>query len=142
MPYWELYYHVVWATHKREPLIDNGIEIAMYQYVRYKCKQLNGYLHAINGIEDHVHVIASIPPSVAISAFVGKLKGASSYFVSNEYRREFKWQAGYGVFSLSRRTLNDAMDYVAKQKIHHQNHTTIARLERIEDNDESPLHRS
>jgi REP element-mobilizing transposase RayT len=139
MPYWELYYHMVWATYHREPLITPALEIAVYHYIRFKCHKLKAYLHAVNGIEDHIHIIASIPPSCSISTFIGNLKGASSHFITREYQHEFKWQAGYGVFSLSQRTLDDAIGYVEKQKVHHSNGTTIARLEDISDDDKHPF---
>jgi putative transposase len=46
---------------------------------------------------------------------------------------QFKWQAGYGALTVGERSLEIVMEYVAKQKEHHKNKTTIGVYERMDE---------
>ena len=140
MALWRLYYHLVWGTKNRQPLIDSKREARLYPYIVSKADSLNCIIHAINGTENHVHVIASIPPKIAIAEFVKRIKGSSSHYLNQNFSAppKFIWQEGYGVVSLGGKQLDKAITYVHNQKIHHQQNTAISILERIEHNDDPP----
>jgi len=55
MPYWRLFYHIVWSTKKREPLLREVWEQDLYKYLWGKSTALGCHPHAINGMEDHIH---------------------------------------------------------------------------------------
>ena len=132
MSLWKLYYHLVWSTHQRLPLITPKREAALYQYCNNKADALGAHLHTIGGIDDHVHLIVSIPPKIAIAEFVRRIKGSSSHYLNSRYPDDgckFKWQQNYGVFSLGRKQLDFAIAYAQNQKQHHLNHTTLLALE-------------
>ncbi|PPJ63248.1 IS200/IS605 family transposase [Cuspidothrix issatschenkoi] len=140
MALWRLYYHIVWATKKREPLITNDIEEKFYGYLIGKADHLGCIIHAIGGMEDHIHFVASIPPKLSIAEFVKILKGSSAYHYNHTLGKtqQFAWQEGYGVFSLGGKQLQEAIEYVDNQKIHHQNKTTVPLLEQETDFDKPP----
>lgn len=140
MAYWQLYYHLVWATKHREPLITAELEPMLWQYLRGKGLALGGVVHAVGGIEDHVHVAVSVPPRLAVATYVGQLKGASSHWVTHlsGYPHPFDWQEGYGAFSFSRRSLPQVVDYVHRQHEHHHGGVVIGALERMESEDVGP----
>ncbi|WP_372743784.1 IS200/IS605 family transposase [Nostoc sp. C052] len=79
MSLWRLYYHIAWATKERQLLITSDKETDLYNYIIDKSNSLNCRLHAIGGIEDHIHLVVSIPPTIAIAEFVKKIKGSSSH---------------------------------------------------------------
>ena len=62
MSFWRHYYHIVWATKARRPLITAQVEVRLYGYLVSKACELETHVYAINGIADHVHLVASIPP--------------------------------------------------------------------------------
>jgi len=134
MPYWQLFYHLVWGTKNREPLITLDLEPDLHNYLRGKGLDLGGVVHAVGGIEEHVHVVVSIPPRVSVSTYVGQLKGASSHWVSHVsgHQGPFAWQESYGAISFGKRTLPQVVDYVGKQREHHQTGQIIPAMERIE----------
>ncbi len=140
MALWRLYYHLVWATKERQPLITREREGKLYGYIISKADELGTIIHAIDGIENHIHVVASIPPKISISDFVQKIKGSSTHYLNHLYHGEdmFGWQRGYGVFSLGRKQLEQAVIYVKNQKEHHLNGTTIASLEEHNQDDDAP----
>ena len=97
-------------------------------------------VHAIGGIEDHIHLVVSIPPKLSIAQFVKTLKGSSSYHYNHHLNtnQTFAWQEGYGIFSLGGKQLQEAVDYVNNQKIHHKNKTIVPLLEQETDLDQPP----
>ncbi|BAU66394.1 Transposase IS200-like protein [Stanieria sp. NIES-3757] len=140
MALWRLYYHLIWGTKNRQPLINGQREARLYPYIISKADSLNSIIHAINGTENHIHVIVSIPPKLAIADFVKRIKGSSSHYLNQNFplSPQFVWQEGYGVFSLGGKQLDTAIAYVQNQKIHHQQNTVISLLEQIDHNDDPP----
>jgi len=141
MSFWRLYYHIVWATKNREPLITEDVEQQLFAYLVYKSSELGNYVYAINGWFDHVHLVISVPPRLPIADVVKNLKGASSHNLNHAggFDGTFAWQRGYGVLSFGERQKADAIQYVESQKRHHGEGTTNAWLEHISDQDEGPM---
>jgi putative transposase len=132
MALWQLYYHFVWGTAGRSPLITPSREAALYPYIRGKADYLSCQLHAIGGIENHIHLILSIPPKHSISTVVKQLKGSSAHHLNHgetDDCGQFRWQQDYAVFSLGPRRLDWAIAYVNNQKHHHATGQTVSSLE-------------
>lgn len=132
MPYYQLFYHLVWSTKNREHLLTSHVEPIIHNYVRTKAIGLGAIVFALNGVEDHVHVVASIPPRIAVATFVGQIKGVASTNFNKSYHDHppFFWQKEYGAFSFDGKRLPNYIAYVEQQKEHHANQRTIPILER------------
>jgi REP element-mobilizing transposase RayT len=137
MPYWQLFYHLVWSTKNREPLLTAQVESIVYGYLRSKAVRLDATVFALNGVEDHVHMVASIPPKIAIATFIGQVKAVASTKFNKSAINDvpFYWQEEYAAFSFDGKRLPSYIAYVERQKEHHANGTTIPILERISGND-------
>ncbi len=134
MPYWKLYYHIVWSTKNRLALIDPIWEKDLYGYIKGKAIALECIPHAIGGISDHTHVAISIPPKLSVAVVIGKLKGASSHYINQKFADgSFLWQAEYGVFSFSETSLPAIIEYINNQKKHHAENTLVNPLEDLLD---------
>jgi len=135
MPYWKLHYHLVWATKNREPVIDDTAEQIIRRSIASTSRSLKMTLHAVGMVADHVHVAVSIPPSVAVSEAVGRLKGASPHALHNspEPLSDFGSQAEYGALSISGRGLDELIEYVVNQPARHAANGLHAALERIDE---------
>ena len=131
MSYWRLFYHFIWSTKSREPMIAQHIKQPLYNAIAAKVIDLDGIAHAVGGTADHIHLVASVPPKIALSTFIGQVKGNTSHFVNHEIRPEYKfaWQAEYGVVSFGERHLGWVVRYAHNQAQHHEQGTTIERLE-------------
>jgi putative transposase len=70
MPYYRLYYHVIWTTKGRESSITQSNRSLIYNAISSKVDGLGGIVHALNGMEDHVHLVVTIPPKIAIGSFI------------------------------------------------------------------------
>lgn len=130
MTLWRTYYHLVWATVDRAPLITTSLEPELYAYLEVKIRSLGCLFHAVGGMADHLHLVVSIPPSCAIADFVKRVKGSSSRHLNLTFPDQtFAWQREYGVFSLGGKQLAGASAYVQNQKQHHAEHSLIRGLE-------------
>lgn len=141
MSLWRLYYHIVWTTKERQPFITPDKEGKLYSYIINKADQLNCIIHAIGGIEDHIHLVASIPPTLSISEFVKKIKGSSAHYMNHVLSvspDKFTWQEGYGIFSMGYKQLERAITYVNNQKKHHFNQSLIIALEQVTAKNDPP----
>ncbi len=135
MPYWQTFYHIVWSTKHREPLVTPEVESLIHGFIRGKAIGLKGIVFAINGMPDHVHLVTSIPPSIAVSTFIGQIKGATSTKFNKMGARELPlfWQDEYGVFTFDHKRLPNVVAYVENQKTHHAQNSMIHVLERTDD---------
>ena len=138
--FWRLYYHLVWATKNREPLVGVEVEDRLYGYIVRKASELGVYVYAINGWSDHVHLVVASPPKHALADIVKRLKGSSSHYLNHSggLAYEFAWQRGYGALSLGERQRPKAIAYVQGQKTHHEQQTANPWLEHCTDLDEGP----
>ena len=137
MTYWRLHYHLIWSTHDREPGITPEREKIFYGVIYGKAKELDLKIHAAGNIEDHVHIVVSIPPKLSVADCIRHLKGASAFAINHMDGSdgEFKWQAGYGALTVGERSLETVKAYAARQKEHHKQGTAIDVYERIDENE-------
>ncbi len=133
--YSEINLHLVWHTKENIPLLTSTIEPLAYRALRNRVLETpDVVLHEIGGIETHVHVAVTIPPTLTISEWIGKLKGGTSHDVNQQSGRNHKvleWQIGYGVVSFGTRDLEWVKRYIRNQREHHGHSTAHDRLERI-----------
>lgn len=135
MPFWKLYYHFVWGTKNRLPLISPAFEADLYRAIAAKAQEMGGIVHAIGGTGDHAHLAASLPPRLAPAKFVGDVKGNTSHYVNHILRPDFEfyWQDDYGVFSFGEKSLSMVVGYVHQQKQHHADGTLFDLMERMDE---------
>ena len=135
MPFWKLYYHFVWSTKNRLPLIDETIEPELYQVIAAKALDMGGFVHAIGGMEDHTHLAVSIPPKLAPAKFIGDVKGNSSHYINHVVKPDFEfyWQDEYGVLSFGEKNVASVVRYIHNQKQHHADGTLNATMERMDE---------
>ncbi|HUT93225.1 MAG TPA: IS200/IS605 family transposase [Thermoguttaceae bacterium] len=101
--YSEINLHVVWHTKNSLPLLTPTVEPATHLALRKRIVDTaDAFVHEIGGTETHVHVAVTIPPTLTISEWIGKLKGGTSHDVNQQMGKRQKvvqWQTGYGVVS-------------------------------------------
>ena len=134
-PWTEVYLHVVWSTWRRQPFVTPDLQQRIYGALVNECAEVGADVIAMGGMPDHVHVLVRLPTTISIADFVRRLKGASSHLVTHVLRwpEPFKWQGGYGVFSVSKRHVPVVRDYVLNQEQHHRDGPLHPVLERDEE---------
>jgi len=100
--YTSLHYHIVFSTKNREAWISQLIEERVWEYLGGIARKNDIVPAKIGGIDDHVHLVVSIPPTLSISKAVQLVKGGSCLWFHETFRRSaFAWQDGYGAFTVS-----------------------------------------
>lgn len=119
--YTNLLYHIVFSTKNRQPIITDELKPRLYEYIGGTIRSQGGIALGINGVSDHVHLLAKLRPDKAVSAALRDLKANSSGWMHNVFPnlRDFSWQNGYGAFTVSTSQVKSVLDYIAKQELHH-----------------------
>lgn len=96
-------------------------EERLYEYIGGTIRGLGGILLIINGVEDHVHILAKLRPDKALSDVLRELKANSSGWMHDVFpdASDFSWQNGYAAFTVSESQVTRVAEYIAKQKQHH-----------------------
>jgi putative transposase len=135
-----LYLHLVWTTWDRLPLIELAAEARLHREIECEAINLRCTVLALNGTADHVHIVLTLPATVAVADLTKQLKGVSSHFVNEVLGSSmpFKWQGGYGALSISRWDVDRIVAYVQNQKRHHADGTVLPEWEQSYEEDADP----
>ena len=77
----------------------------------------------VGGVDDHVHILLSLPSSMSVANAMREIKSGSSLWMHNSCsQRNFEWQEGYGAFSIGWAQVESTLAYIASQKEHHKKH--------------------
>ena len=119
-----LVYHIVYATKHRRPCIEEAIQPDLYALLGNVVRSQGGVSFAVNGMTDHVHLLARLPPSRPLSDVVRAMKTSSSTWLGTAVP-EFAWQTGYSAFTVSKSNEETVRRYIENQKRHHANRTYL-----------------
>ena len=124
--YSSIFFHIVWSTKDRTPIIETNLEKRLHSYMGGVIKNEKCDPIIIGGTPDHVHLLVRIPARYSIADLVRRIKTNSSKFINQLYpRMRFLWQEGYGAFSVSTSKINIVKNYILKQKIHHKKNSFL-----------------
>ncbi|MEO5647390.1 MAG: IS200/IS605 family transposase [Chitinophagaceae bacterium] len=120
--YRQIFYQIVFGTKDRKPTIAKDADIELYKYISGIIKNKNCKLYRINGIEDHIHIMSDLHPTICLSDYVKEIKLASNKWMkeSGKYPAFDGWQDGYGAFTYSFREKDMIINYIKNQKEHHK----------------------
>jgi len=114
--------HLIFSTKDRLPLISDDMKIRLHEYIgailsSQKCRPI-----LQGGITDHVHCLFWLHPTIALSELVRRIKANSSLWIHETFpdKGDFRWQAGYGAFSVSASNIRKVKEYIVKQDEHHR----------------------
>ena len=117
-----LLFHIVYSTKYRKPVIQKSWQDDLYGYVGGIIRNHKGTLLCMGGVMDHVHLLAKLSPTIAVSDMLRLIKSNSSTMVNETMRprKPFEWQPGYAAFSVSESQFERVRDYILNQEEHHR----------------------
>ncbi len=123
--YTQILYQIVFGTKYRALTLTKTQRPELFHYISgliisRKCK-----LYCINGIENHIHIITHLHPSVSLSSLVKDIKLASSKYIKEQklFPLFNGWQVGYSAFTYSQEAKKNLINYVRNQETHHRKTT-------------------
>ena len=131
--YTSCHYHVTFATKNRKPYIAPDLQKRLYPYIGGIVRESDGELLTVGGTADHTHLLFRLHPSRALATVVRDIKACSSKWVHETFaeRAEFRWQPGYGGFTVSYSGLDTVRAYIAHQEEHHRKLSFDEELQRL-----------
>jgi REP element-mobilizing transposase RayT len=112
-------FHCVFSTKGRRGLIPTGKQNELWAYLGGIARKNGFKALAIGGTDNHVHVLLSLPSTIALAKAVQLLKGGSSKRMNDSGAAGFAWQEGYGGFSVGISQQPDTIRYIGAQAEHH-----------------------
>ena len=125
--------HCVWATKERRRLINQELQQRLWPYLGGIARENRMKALIVGGVEDHVHVLLSIPSTLTLAKSVQLLKGNSSKWIHDTFQQcwDFEWQEGYGAFSVGVSGIQDTTQYIERQAEHHRTMTFRQEIEKF-----------
>jgi REP element-mobilizing transposase RayT len=120
--YTNLLYHIVFSTKDRRPFITPEYEVQLYDYIGGIIRSVGGISLALNGTEDHIHLLTKLRPDRALSDVLRDLKANATGWMHDVFPslKDFCWQRGYGAFTVSQSHVQEVSHYIVRQKEHHR----------------------
>jgi putative transposase len=115
-------YHIVFRTKDSRPTIRQENVHELYSYITGITRQKKSHLYRINGVENHLHILTDMNPSITPIDFVKDIKVSSSIWIkrSNYFPAFDGWAVGYGSFTCSYKDIDRLIEYIKNQQEHHQ----------------------
>lgn len=114
--------HVVFSTKYRERNLRKDIRSRLFPYMAGIAKTNGFNIICIGGVEDHVHFLMAIKPTMTVSHSVQLVKCGSSKWIRDTFSNyhDFSWQVGYGGFSVGCYDIDKVKRYIENQEEHHR----------------------
>ena len=131
--YTKLNIHIVFHVKSTGVCIKNEDLPKVFAYIGGIVRNVDGYPLTVGGIENHIHILATIPKTMSVSEFVQKVKANSSRWIKtlDKYYESFAWQEGYGAFCVSPSLLKKTTHYIETQEEHHHKESVRAEFIRF-----------
>ena len=123
--YTQILYQIVFSTKHRQPTLAKEGREALFKYIWGILKNKKCHLYRINGVEDHIHIVTHLHPTVALAYLVKDIKLASDEHIKETglFPDFGGWQDGYSAFTYAFSAKNDLINYVKNQEEHHKKKT-------------------
>ena len=118
----QIYVHIIFSVKWRKSLIHPSWKEDLNKYITGIIQNKGNKVLAINGVEDHIHILIGWNPNLSISQLVNSIKVNSSNYINNNSlsKKKFRWQNGYGAFTHTRESLPRVIRYIEEQEEHHK----------------------
>jgi putative transposase len=121
----QIWIHIVFSTKDRQPLLQKNITQRLYHYIKSISHNHGCEITAIGGIEDHIHILTTLNKNISLTTLIREIKKSSSIWMKEQRiidssLKEFNWQNGYGVFSVSKSNIDHVKAYIQNQHDYHK----------------------
>jgi len=120
--YRSILYHIVFCTYDRIDTIPSDHQEALYKYIWGIITKRKGVLYQINGMENHIHILSDLNPTIALADYIKEIKTASNSWMkgTGNYPKFTSWAAGSCSLTYAFRDKKIIENYIKNQKEHHK----------------------
>jgi REP element-mobilizing transposase RayT len=126
-----LFVHIIWSVRNREPLLTKPIRAVLFSHTQKRAEERGIKVLAVNGVEDHVHVLIQLHPAQNLSQVVKTIRTDAAEWL-NETKlisSPVEWEEYYAAYSVSPSTVKQVIDYTNKHEEYHKTKTLESELE-------------
>ncbi|HET6990853.1 MAG TPA: IS200/IS605 family transposase [Bacteroidia bacterium] len=123
--YSQLYIHVTFSVKGFRPLLSKNWRVEVFKYICGIATNKKQIVMQVNGVEDHIHILLCIKPTVQLSDVIRDIKAYSSRYINEKgwVKEKFEWQEGFGAFSVGHTQVPMVVNYIRNQEEHHRKKT-------------------
>jgi len=118
----QILFHIIFRTKNSAKTLPLTESKDLYGYIWGIIKNKRGTLIRINGVEDHIHILSDLPPTIALADYVRDIKTNSSHWLrDNPNFPAFNgWAEGYAALTYAWRDKEMIVEYIKNQREHHK----------------------
>lgn len=130
MSYTPIYYHIIYSTKDRAPVLTDDIHERFFKYLWRILEDKGSHLYRINAVADHVHILTSVHPGQSLASLIRDLKSNSTTWIKDENLIPAfpGWQEGYAAFTKSVGEREKVIQYIKRQQEHHRSVSSLDEL--------------
>jgi len=119
--YTQIVYQIVFSTKNRERTLTKNNRDRLFKFMAGILKSKKCHLYQIGGVEDHIHIVTHLHPSIALADLVKDLKMGSTALIKRKtlFKNFNGWQEGFGAFTYDIKAKEKLIRYVINQEEHH-----------------------
>lgn len=120
--FFQMYGHLIFSTKSRIKFLDNKVRARIHSYIATLFRDMGCPYVCVGGTEDHIHILFDQGKDNLPVKVVGKIKKESSKFIKDidKKYKDFYWQRGYALFSVSPASKEKVINYINAQMEHHK----------------------
>jgi REP element-mobilizing transposase RayT len=124
--------HIIFGTKYRLRALTPALRERLFPYLIATARSFGIEVLSIGGVEDHVHLLIALPPTISLSDAMKKVKSNTSRWIRETFGlKKFAWQEGYGAFGVSVNAMDATKEYIATQEVHHRRRDFRSEVEHI-----------
>ena len=131
--YTQICYHIVFSTKGREPVLKVPRREELFRYIWGILQNRQSHLYRINGVDDHLHILTSLHPTVSLADLVKDIKTGSAHWIKDDsvFPMFSHWQDGYAAFTHSQPEIDGLIEYIKGQEDHHRRTTFVEEYRKL-----------
>jgi putative transposase len=131
--YRQILYHIIFRTKEGRRTLNPMYSRELYAYICGIIRNKNCHVYRINGVENHLHILCDLHPSIALADFVREIKTSTSVWMKQSGRfPKFRcWSLGYSAFTCGWRDKERVIRYIKNQQEHHLRRSHEEELRRL-----------
>lgn len=129
----DLTYHIVFGTKGAIPALCKSRREDLYRYLWGVVQTRGSHLYRVGGVDDHIHLLIGLNPSVALADLVMEMKATSSQWIRRcrVFPDFADWQNGYGAFSVAAEARPGLIQHIEHQEHHHNGTDFVSELRKL-----------
>jgi len=129
-----LFVHVIFTVRGREKLLATPVRKILFVHIQKEGEVKGLKVAAVNGVEDHIHLLIQLMPAQNLAQVVRSIKSSSSEWLNENklLAMPFEWEEHYHALSVSPSSVKQIKDFIEKQEEHHKAKSLDAELEAFE----------